>query len=73
MVKDPAAPHKWYKDYLGIDGKYGPMLKWSEEKGEAPFIVCSVISRKTVNIWSRAQVQPNCSKQPLNWMETMTK
>ena len=29
-VKDPAATRKWYKEYLGLDGEYGPMLNWSD-------------------------------------------
>lgn len=34
MVKDPAATRQWYKDYLELDGEYGPMLNWSDEKGQ---------------------------------------
>lgn len=41
VVKDPAATRKWYKDYLGLDGEYGPMLNWSEEKGEKPYSLIS--------------------------------
>lgn len=41
MVKDPAATRKWYKDYLGLDGEYGPMLNWSNEKGENPYSLIS--------------------------------
>lgn len=41
IVKDPAATRKWYKDYLGLDGEYGPMLNWSNEKGENPYSLIS--------------------------------
>ncbi|MEW4468884.1 VOC family protein [Parasphingorhabdus sp. JC815] len=41
IVKDPAATRKWYKDYLSLDGEYGPMLSWSEEKGEDPYSLIS--------------------------------
>lgn len=37
VVKDPAATRAWYKENLGIDGEYGPLLRWSEETGEAPY------------------------------------
>jgi len=40
-VKDPAATRKWYKDYLELDGEYGPMLNWSDEKGEKPYSLIS--------------------------------
>ena len=40
-VEDPAATRKWYKDYLGLDGEYGPMLNWSESKGEKPYSLIS--------------------------------
>ena len=43
-VKDPAATRKWYKDYLGLDGEYGPMLNWSDEKGEKPYSLISHFS-----------------------------
>ncbi|MEO9470291.1 VOC family protein [Parasphingorhabdus sp.] len=41
IVQDPAATRKWYKDYLGLDGEYGPMLNWSEETGEKPYSLIS--------------------------------
>ncbi len=41
VVKDPKATRAWYKEYLGLDGEYGPMLKWSEEKGEEPYSLIS--------------------------------
>tara|TARA_R110002049_G_scaffold35489_9_gene114287 strand:- start:350 stop:739 length:390 start_codon:yes stop_codon:yes gene_type:complete len=41
MVKDPAATRKWYKDYLGLDGEYGPMLNWCDEKVENPYSLIS--------------------------------
>ncbi|MEP3225541.1 MAG: VOC family protein [Parasphingorhabdus sp.] len=41
IVKDPAVTRKWYKDYLGLDGEYGPMLSWSDEKGESPYSLIS--------------------------------
>ena len=41
VVKDPAATRAWYKEYLGLDGEYGPMLRWSEETGDAPYSLVS--------------------------------
>ena len=41
VVKDPEASRAWYRDVLGIDGEYGPMLRWSEETGEAPYSLIS--------------------------------
>ena len=41
VVKDPAATRKWYKEFLGLDGEYGPMLSWSEEKGDKPYSLIS--------------------------------
>ena len=41
MVKDPSATRKWYKEYLELDGEYGPMLSWSDEKGESPYSLIS--------------------------------
>jgi catechol 2,3-dioxygenase-like lactoylglutathione lyase family enzyme len=40
-VKDPAATRKWYREYLDLDGEYGPMLNWSDEKGEKPYSLIS--------------------------------
>ncbi|MEE2567248.1 VOC family protein [Hyphobacterium marinum] len=36
-VKDPAATRAWYRDVLGLDGEYGPMLRWSVETGDQPY------------------------------------
>ena len=44
IVKDPAATRKWYRDNLGRDGEFGPMLNWSEEKGEKPYSLVSHFS-----------------------------
>lgn len=41
VVKDPEATRAWYRDVLGIDGEYGPMLRWSDEPGEAPYSLIS--------------------------------
>ena len=41
MVKDPEATRQWYKDYLDMDGEYGPMLNWSDEKGDKPYSLIS--------------------------------
>lgn len=40
-VKDPAATRKWYREYLGLEGEYGPVLKWSEETGDQPYSLIS--------------------------------
>lgn len=47
VVKDPAATRKWYKEFLGLDGEYGPMLKWSDETGEDPYSLISHFSEDT--------------------------
>lgn len=47
VVKDPAATRAWYRDTLGIDGEYGPMLLWSEEKAEKPYSLISHFSDET--------------------------
>lgn len=44
VVRDPAATRAWYRDVLGIDGDYGPMLKWSEEEGSEPYSLISHFS-----------------------------
>ncbi len=44
VVNDPAATRAWYKEKLGLDGEHGPMLKWSEEKGEDPYSLVSHFS-----------------------------
>ena len=44
MVKDPAATRKWYKEFLGLDGEYGPVLKWSDETGDQPYSLISHFS-----------------------------
>ena len=41
VVKNPSATRKWYKENLGLDGEYGPMLSWSEEKGDKPYSLIS--------------------------------
>lgn len=47
VVKDPAATRKWYKEYLGLDGEYGPMLKWSDETGDDPYSLISHFGEDT--------------------------
>jgi len=44
VVENPSATRKWYKDNLGLDGEYGPMLSWSEEKGDKPYSLISHFS-----------------------------
>ncbi|MBY6014845.1 VOC family protein [Qipengyuania gaetbuli] len=41
VVDDPEATRAWYRDTLGIDGDYGPMLRWSEERCEQPYSLIS--------------------------------
>ncbi|WP_164118523.1 VOC family protein [Sphingorhabdus sp. Alg239-R122] len=41
VVKDPKATRAWYKEYLGLEGEYGPMLKWSEETDDKPYSLIS--------------------------------
>ena len=41
VVRDPEATRAWYRDMLGIGGEYGPLLKWSEEDGDAPYSLVS--------------------------------
>ncbi len=41
VVSDPAATRQWYRDTLGVDGDYGPMLKWADEPGEQPYSLVS--------------------------------
>ncbi len=41
VVKDPKATRAWYKEYLGLEGEYGPMLKWSDETGDEPYSLIS--------------------------------
>ena len=41
VVEDPEATRAWYRDTLGIDGEYGPMLSWSEETGDKPYSLIS--------------------------------
>ncbi len=40
-VKNPAESRAWYRDVLGIDGEYGPMLSWSLETGPDPYSLIS--------------------------------
>ena len=44
VVKDPAATRAWYRDILGLTGRYGPLLKWSEEGGQDPYSMISPFS-----------------------------
>lgn len=44
VVKDPAATRKWYKDVLGLDGTYGPVLRWAVETGDQPYSLVSHFS-----------------------------
>jgi predicted enzyme related to lactoylglutathione lyase len=44
VVNDPAATRAWYKKYLGLDGEYGPMLRWSEETGDQPYSLIGAFS-----------------------------
>ncbi|WP_421791999.1 VOC family protein [Hyphobacterium sp.] len=46
VVKDPAATRAWYRKYLGLEGEYGPKLKWSEETGDQPY---SLVGKFTSN------------------------
>ena len=41
VLADPEATRAWYRDTLGIDGDYGPMLKWSDETGDPPYSLVS--------------------------------
>jgi catechol 2,3-dioxygenase-like lactoylglutathione lyase family enzyme len=41
VVKDPAATRAWYRDVLGLEGEYGPLLKWADEPGEQPYSLVS--------------------------------
>lgn len=41
VVRDPEATREWYRDVLGIDGEYGPMLRWSLESGHEPYSLIS--------------------------------
>jgi catechol 2,3-dioxygenase-like lactoylglutathione lyase family enzyme len=47
VVKDPEATRAWYRDVLGVDGKYGPLMRWSEDTGEAPYSMISHFSDET--------------------------
>ena len=47
VVKDPEATRGWYRETLGIDGAYGPMLLWSQEQGEAPYSLISPFGDET--------------------------
>ncbi|MEM1133509.1 MAG: VOC family protein [Pseudomonadota bacterium] len=44
VAKDPEATRAWYREKLGLDGEYGPMLKWSEESGDKPYSLISHFS-----------------------------
>jgi len=41
VVEDPDATRRWYRDNLGLDGTYGPLLRWSEEAGDQPYSLLS--------------------------------
>lgn len=41
VAPDPEATRTWYRETLGIDGEYGPMMKWSEEVHEDPYSLIS--------------------------------
>jgi len=47
VVKDPKVTRAWYKEYLGLDGDYGPQLNWSEETGDKPYSLVSHFSPDT--------------------------
>lgn len=40
-VKDPEATRAWYRDILGLDGEYGPLLNWADEPGDQPYSLIS--------------------------------
>jgi catechol 2,3-dioxygenase-like lactoylglutathione lyase family enzyme len=44
VVKDPEATRAWYRDVLGLSGKYGPLLRWSEDQGPEPYSMISPFS-----------------------------
>ena len=37
VSKDVEASKAWYRDVLGIDGKYGPQMLWSEDTKDQPY------------------------------------
>jgi catechol 2,3-dioxygenase-like lactoylglutathione lyase family enzyme len=41
IVKDPAASRAWYRDVLGLDGKFGPQLAWADEPRAHPYSLIS--------------------------------
>ncbi|MEO0463664.1 MAG: VOC family protein [Pseudomonadota bacterium] len=41
MVKDPEATRAWYRETLGIGGRYGPQMAWSEEPKAHPYSLIS--------------------------------
>lgn len=41
LVKDPAATRKWYRDFLGLDGEYGPMFYRSDEPDQNAYSMIS--------------------------------
>lgn len=59
VAKDPEATRTWYRETLGIDGEYGPMLKWSEEKGENPYSLISHFSDNSYLAPSKAEFMIN--------------
>jgi len=55
VVKDPKATRAWYKEYLGLEGEYGPMLRWSEETGDEPY---SLVSHFTDSEYLKPSIKP---------------
>lgn len=44
VSRDVEASKAWYRDILGLGGEYGPLLRWSEEKGDQPYSLISQFS-----------------------------
>ncbi len=41
VVEDPEATRRWYREVLGLDGKYGPYMPWSDEPCDKAFSLIS--------------------------------
>jgi catechol 2,3-dioxygenase-like lactoylglutathione lyase family enzyme len=41
IAKDPEATRAWYRDMLGLEGKYGPQLAWADEPMAHPYSLIS--------------------------------
>ena len=41
VVTNPEATRAWYRDVLGVDGAYGPVLRWADETGDKPYSLIS--------------------------------